>query len=94
MPGVALRPRPQFQAVAGGRSTRDDVLRVLCVLRHPPSVPVPPGPIVYPYLVDTIYWFPCYSQPEWRYLRVEFDDQGKVRAYKVTRTRPGPPALR
>ena len=83
------RPRPEsFIGRPGsskplqlGRSTREDVLRVL---EHPPGAPVPQGDlIVYPYWINTIYWFPCLHQEGTRYLRMEFDERGILRRYKV-----------
>jgi hypothetical protein len=86
------RPRPEsFIGPPGsskplqlGRSTREDVLRVL---EYPSGMPVPQGDsMVYPYWLNTIYWFPCFHQEGTRYLRLEFDDRGILRRYKVYRS--------
>lgn len=69
--------------VGVGRSTRDDLRR----LQPDPELSQGDA-LVYPYHVDTVWFFPCFgAHSQGRYLRVEFDEQGILRRYKVFASR-------
>jgi hypothetical protein len=70
-----------------GRSTLGDVLRVL----GQPSEEQRGNTIDYHYGINTIFWFPCWLQNEGRLLRLEFDDRGVLRGYKVYDSSKAPP---
>ena len=70
-----------------GRSTLDDVLRVL----GQPSEEQRGNTIDYQYGINTIFWFPCFIETGYRLLRLDFDDRGILRGYHVYDARKAPP---